>query len=210
MILRLEKPIIYLITSGEATDSNLPDALRKILDIVRIGVEEKIALVQIREKSLSSRSLFELTSAVVKITHRSATRLLLNDRADIALAARADGVHLTANSLSADVIRRNFPPEFILGVSTHSFEEAVSASNFGADFAVFGPIFESPGKSDPLGIAALSDICSKLKSFPIIALGGIDEWNYESAISAGAAGIAGIRAFNDPQTLHSISIKIRK
>jgi len=202
---RFEKPIIYLITNGEATESNFDDARRSILDTVHLAVEEKVSLIQLREKHLSARSLFELTAAAVAVTRNSATRLLVNDRADIALAAGADGVHLAANSLPVGVIRNSFPRDLIVGVSAHSVEEAVIAKRSGADFAVFGPVFESPGKGAPTGLAVLSEACSELGQFPVIGLGGINSSNYESVLAAGASGIAAIRFLNDPDSLRTIS-----
>ena len=209
MSLRFEKPIIYLITKGEATDANFAEARREILDIVRVAVEEKISFIQIREKRLSPRPLFELTAAAVRITCNSATHLLVNEYAGIALAANADGVHLPANSLPADVIRKNLPKDFIIGVSTHSLESASTAATDGADFVVFGPIFESPGKCECHGLAALSDVCEKLRPFPVIGLGGIDESNCESVMASGASGIAAIRVLNDPESLRSIARRLR-
>jgi thiamine-phosphate pyrophosphorylase len=208
--LRPESPIIYLITKGEATDSNLAGAVREILEIIRVAVDEKVSLVQIREKHLSARSLFELTAATAEITRHSTTRLLVNDRADIALAAGADGVHLAGNSLPADVIREAFPSGFIIGVSTHSLAESVDASDRGADFAVFGPVFESPGKGEPQGLGALSRVCSELRAFPVIGLGGIDGANCESVTGAGAAGIAAIRALNEAESLRSVAARLRQ
>ena len=204
MSLDLANPIIYLITKGEASPANFDDASRQILDIVSVAVEEKIPLVQIREKHLTAKLLFELTTKVVKITKGSATRVLVNDRADIAAAAGADGVHLTSKSLSAEVIRNTFGGEFIIGVSTHNIDEARSAVAGGADFIVFGPVFETPDKADPIGLSALSDICDKLKPFAVIALGGVDGENYRSAIDAGARGFAAIRSLNDPESLRAI------
>jgi thiamine-phosphate pyrophosphorylase len=208
--LRFEQPIIYLITTGLAEDADLEDGRRRILDIIRIAVEEKISLIQIREKRLSARRLFELTAEAAAITRGSATRLLLNDRADIALAAKADGVHLKANSLPVAVTRNNFPKGFIVGVSTHTFEATANASRNGADFAVFAPVFDTPGKGEPHGLLALTEICKKLRPFPVIALGGIDETNYQSVLAAGATGIAAIRLLNDPASLLSIARKLRK
>lgn len=205
-----DKPIIYLITKGEATASNFPFARREILDIIRVAVEEKVSLVQLREKNLTARLLFELTVEAAAITNGSATRLLVNDRADIAFAAKADGVHLAANSLPAAVIRRHFPKDFIIGVSTHTIETAMNASVNGADFVVFGPVFVTPDKSQPQGVAKLAEVCEKLRPFPVLGLGGIDESNVLSVLEAGASGFAGIRALNDPESLRSICRNIIK
>lgn len=209
MTFHLEQPIIYLITKGEATEANYSGSRDEILEILRVAVNAKVSLVQIREKQLSAKSLFDLTEAAVEITSGSATRLLVNDRADIALAANADGVHLTRNSLPVDVIINISPPDFIIGVSAHSLEAVVSAAMHGADFAVFGPVFETPGKGSPHGLATLSEICSKAGTFPVIGLGGIDESNFESVLAAGTAGIAAIRAFDDTQALQSIVTSCR-
>ncbi|MBK8303531.1 MAG: thiamine phosphate synthase [Chloracidobacterium sp.] len=207
MSLDLATPIIYLITKGEATPANFDDASRQILEIVSVAVEEKIHLVQIREKHLTAKLLFELTTKVVKITKGSATRVLVNDRADI--AAGADGVHLTSRSLSAQIIRNTFGGKLIIGASTHNIDEARSAVAGGADFIVFGPVFETPGKGAATGLSALSDVCDKLKPFPVIALGGVDKGNYRSVIYAGAKGFAAIRSLNDIDRLRAIATELR-
>src|SRR6185369_14410224 len=145
MPLKLARPIIYPITSGRATPQTTPDILR----LVRAAVEAEVPLFQIREKSLPARELYELTSRAAEITRGSKTRLLVNDRSDIARAAGADGVHLTSQSLPADVVRNMFGSEFLIGVSTHSLDESRAARNGGADFVVFGPVFEKHGFSTP-------------------------------------------------------------
>ena len=204
MSLDLVKPIIYLITKGDATPVNIDDASRQILDIVRVAVEEDIPLIQIREKQLTAKFLFELAVKVVEITKGSPTRVLVNDRADIAAAAGADGVHLTSRSLSAEVIRKTFGSAFIIGVSTHNIDEAETAVAGGADFIVFGPVFETPGKAEATGLSKLSNVCDKLKPFPVIALGGVDRDNDRSVLDAGASGFAAIRSLNDPENLRAI------
>lgn len=205
----LATPIIYLITKGDATPANFDDASRQILDIVSVAVEEKIPLVQIREKHLTAKLLFELTTKVIKITKGSVTRVFVNDRADIAVAARADGVHLTSRSLSAEVIRNTFGGEFIIGVSTHNIDEAKTAVAGGANLIVFGPVFETPNKGEAVGLSALKDVCDKLDPFPVIALGGVDKGNYRVALDAGAKGFAAIRSLNEPDKLRAISAELR-
>lgn len=209
MSLDFSNPIIYLITKGEATPANFDDASRQILDIVSVAAEENIPLIQIREKHLTAKLLFELTVEIVKITKGSQTSVLVNDRADIAVAAGADGVHLTSLSLSAAVIRKTFGSEFIIGSSTHNIDEAMAAVHEGADFIVFGPVFDTPGKGDAVGLSALSDVCDKLGSFPVIALGGIDIENYRSTSDAGAKGFAAIRSLNDTDKLRGIVSELK-
>jgi thiamine-phosphate pyrophosphorylase len=149
--------------------------------------------------------LCELASEVVQLTRAAETKLLVNDRADIALAAGADGVHLASRSLSAGIIKRNFPKNFIVGASAHTIEKAVAARRQGADFITFSPIFASPGKAEPQGVEKLREVCEHLKAFPVIALGGIDETNYTEVLSAGARGFAAIRFLNDEENLRKLA-----
>jgi len=205
----LIKPIIYLITEGKLTAENFDENKQRTLDLIKAATENNISILQIREKELPAKLVFELTSEAVKITRNSQTKLLVNDRADIALAAKADGVHLTENSISTKIIRRNFPSNFMIGVSTHSIESAKNAKNQGADFITFSPIFASPGKDDPKGLEKLNEVCEILKPLPVIALGGIDETNYKAVLENGASGFAAIRFLNDSENLKMLGKKFQ-
>jgi thiamine-phosphate pyrophosphorylase len=202
----LPRPITYLITSGEttsATDSS-SEEFRRLLALVRSAVAARVSLVQLREKNLSARALYELAAAAAELARGRATRVLVNDRADIARAAGCDGVHLTTASLSARVVRRAFGEDFLIGVSTHILREAREARDGGADFAVFGPVFDTPSKrayGPPFGLEALSDAARELAPFPVVALGGVAAENAGEVLRAGAAGVAGIRLFADGQNL---------
>ena len=189
---KLPRPIIYPITSGKANSLD-------ILRLVRAAVEAEAPLFQIREKSLPARELYELTTRAVEITRGSKTRLLVNDRADIARAAGADGVHLTSQSLPADVVRSTFGSEFLIGVSTHSLDEARAARDGGADFVVFGPVFEKHGFGVPQGLDKLRYVTSEMGDFPVLAIGGISLDNVAECFEAGASGIAAIRLLNDAE-----------
>lgn len=197
------KPLIYLITKGEATAANYPAKKKEILKIIKTATELEIPLIQIREKHLSAKLLFELASEAAAVTKDSATAILVNDRADTALAAGADGVHLTAKSLSAEIVRRNFPENFIIGVSAHSLEKVREAKLQNADFAVFSPIFYTPNKGEPLGLNALREVCEELQPFPVLGLGGIDETNYESVLKI-SSGFAAIRFLSDGEDLRKL------
>ncbi|MEO8072566.1 MAG: thiamine phosphate synthase [Acidobacteriota bacterium] len=189
--------LTYLITDGETTADNFAEKKSRILELVTIAAENNISLIQIREKKLPARLVFELVREAAEITRKSQTKILVNDRADIAFAAKAAGVHLTSHSLSAEIIRRNFPKDFVIGVSTHTIETSETAKQNGADFVTFGPIFETPDKGKPHGVEKLHEVCEKLKPFPVIALGGIDETNYKSVLENGARGFAAIRFLNN-------------
>lgn len=183
---------------------------RQTLKLVEAAARNKISLIQIREKNLSARLVYEFAREAAFITRESDTKLLINDRADIALAANADGVHLTSDSLSAEIVRREFPKDFIVGVSTHTIEEAENARKQQADFVAFSPIFSTPGKGKPQGIGNLRRVCEKLKPFPVIALGGINADNFSDVLEAGASGFAAIRFLNEVENLKNLTFNKRR
>jgi thiamine-phosphate pyrophosphorylase len=168
------------------TDRRQGDILSSVNAAVRDGVE----IIQIREKDLDARPLFELVCRVRDAAAGSGTKVLVNDRLDVALAAGIDGVHLPGHGLPTAKAR---PLVKTLGRSIHSIEEGLQAARDGADFVVFGPIFESPGKK-PVGIDALRAMTALVK-IPVLAIGGITHENTPSVLEAGAAGIAAIRLF---------------
>ena len=201
MPLSSHRPILYAITSGATKSNTTPqdDEFTRILQLAEAAVAAQLSLVQIREKNLSGRMLYDLVTQATQLTRGSLTRLLVNDRLDVALAAGADGVHLTSASLPAHVVREIAGPEFLIGVSTHSLETARDAREGGADFAVFGPVFETESKrvyGPPQGLDKLQQVTSELQGFPVVAIGGITLDNAESCFAAGASGIAGIRLFD--------------
>jgi thiamine-phosphate pyrophosphorylase len=176
-------------------------------------VSAGVDLVQIREKNLSANVLYQLSVNAAAITRGSATKLLINDRADIAAAVGADGVHLTTTSLLPEVVRRTFGDDFLIGVSTHSLEEAGNARRGGADFVVFGPVFETGSKrqyGEPRGLKHLAQVAAALAPFPVVALGGLTINNVAACIQAGAQGIAAIGMLNDPQGLGQVVSAIRE
>ncbi len=202
MPLQLPLPIIYAITSGATTTKTTPESpeFANILLLIEAAVAAELPLVQIREKSLSARVSYELTSRAAAITRDSKTRLLVNDRVDIARPAGADGVHLTAHSLPADVVRRLCGEDFLIGVSTHSIETALEARAGGADFVVFGPVFDTESKrafGPPQGVDKLREVAAALAGFPVVAIGGINLENVLECFSAGASGMAAIGLFNE-------------
>ena len=209
MPLNPSKPILYLITRGATTETTSRDSpeFTQIFDQVSAAVAAGIDLIQIREKQLPVRLLFELVSAVAKLTSGTNTRLLVNDRADVAAGAGADGVHLTTQSLDAAIIRKSFGENFLIGVSTHSLREVMSARDQGADFAVFGPVFETKSKLQygaPSGLEELSRVARAAAGFPVLALGGVSVANAADCVAAGAGGIAGISLFDKTEHFGSV------
>ena len=149
-----------------------------------------------RERDLPARDLLSLTERIVAASRPAGARVLVNDRADVAVAGGA-GVHLTTRSMRAEVVRKTFGDQLLIGVSTHSWDEAREAEAGGADFVVFGPVFETASKrpyGEPVGLPLLAAVAGRLR-IPVLALGGITLENYQSALDAGAAGIAAISLF---------------
>ncbi|HEY6045974.1 MAG TPA: thiamine phosphate synthase, partial [Pyrinomonadaceae bacterium] len=196
------KPILYLITRGATTETTTPDRpdFQEVLDQVSAAAAAGIDLIQIREKRLTARVLFELARGAVERAKGTPTQILINDRADIAAGVGAAGVHLTTQSIQPARLRKTFGEDFLIGASTHSFEEALAARAGGADFAVIGPVFETNSKLEygrPLGLEALAETSRRLAPFPLLALGGISIENAQACLGAGAQGIAGISLFAD-------------
>ncbi|MCA1568421.1 MAG: thiamine phosphate synthase [Acidobacteria bacterium] len=215
MPLDLTNPITYLITDGRTTRETTSSSAEftRLFALVGACVLARVSLVQLREKQMRPRVLYELTRRAADLTRGSRTRLLVNDRADIALAAGADGVHLTARSLDPLVVRDISPRGFLIGVSTHSLAEARAASASDADFAVFGPVFDTPSKhayGAPPGLAALREATHAVAPFPILALGGITRANLPQVVAAGARGVAAIRLFADESELDAVVEELRE
>jgi len=215
MSLNLSKPILYLITPGATAEATArsSEEFQEILHQVSAAVGAGIQLIQLREKNLTARVLFELTERVMEIVRGTSTRVLVNDRTDIAAGAGADGVHLTTRSLEADVVRKTFGRNFLIGVSTHSQIEARRALDGGADFVVFGPVFPTRSKKEygpPLGVSKLSEVAHELAPFRVLAIGGISNDNASECLRAGASGVAAITLFNKPEALKANAEMVRK
>jgi thiamine-phosphate pyrophosphorylase len=163
------------------------------LDVAARAARDGVEMIQIRAKELSARALADLVRSAVGV--RGSARILVNTRIDVALACGAQGVHLPAGSIAPGAIRRITPPDFLIGVSCHTVEELRTAENEGADFAVYGPVFESVTKSVvPIGLDALRIACASVR-LPVYALGGVMAANAPLCMEAGAAGVAGISLF---------------
>ena len=164
-----------------------------------------LRLVQLREKELSARQLYQLAQKARQLTSDYGARLLINDRIDIALATGADGVHLGGQSLSVTWARKILGPDQIIGVSTHNDAEIKAAQTGNADFITFSPIYFTPSKAGygpPQGIGKLKEICQKA-ALPVYALGGVKPENTNEIHTAGAYGIAAISAL---QTNRSVAM----
>lgn len=186
---------------------NAGSLLPRVFEAIAAGVD----MIQIREKDAGTKFLMDLAAAAVSRARGGRTRIVLNDRLDIAVALGAAGVHLGAHSLPAPVVREIMPRNFLLGVSCHSLEDALSAESAGADYLLLGPIFETPSKSGygpPLGLSKLHEVARKVK-IPLLALGGITPERVSACQGAGAAGVAGIRIFQEAPSLSDRVAELR-
>jgi thiamine-phosphate pyrophosphorylase len=167
-------------------------ARRPLAEVVEECLDAGLRAVQLREKDLAVRDLLELAVLLGEVTRRRGARLLINDRADVALAAGADGVQRTHSSLPVEALRRIVPPPFLIGASAHSEDEARQAAAEGADFVVFGPVYDTPSKRPygrPQGLAALGQVVMAVDG-PVIAIGGITPERVREVLAAGAVGVA--------------------
>ncbi|HET8732934.1 MAG TPA: thiamine phosphate synthase [Anaeromyxobacteraceae bacterium] len=186
-------PRVYLVTdpsAGPALASRVAAALR--------GLPPGVAAVQLRAKGLPAADLLALARALRAVTCEVSQLLLVNDRLDVALAAGADGVHLPAAGIPPADARRLAGPGRLVAVSCHSAADVAAARDAGADFATFGPVFDTPSKrayGAPVGLAALREAAAL--GLPLVGLGGIDAGNAPEVAAAGAFGVAAIRAWLD-------------
>ena len=199
------KPLVYLITDRYSLDLRGGSPTEALIDLIRRAVEAGVDLIQIRERDLSARDLFRLAELAADVARDSSTDVLINDRADIASACGI-GVHLTTHSMKAGVVRRAFGDEMLIGASTHNLHEFAEAESGGADFVVFGPVFETASKKQygpPVGLNALQAVTASSK-MPVLALGGITSSNFRRTLDAGAAGIASISLFTRTHDLANL------
>ena len=169
---------------------------RALEEIVAAAAQGGAGAIQLREKDLSARDLYALGARLQAALSPYGVPLLINDRLDVALALDAAGVHLAGHSLPTAVARRVLGAGKLLGVSTHSVEEAHRAAEDGADFIVFGPVFTTPSKvayGPPQGLQHLTTVVRAVR-IPVLAIGGIDHTNLPQVVQAGAYGVAMIRA----------------
>ena len=185
------------------TDRKLFPALCNMYFAIESVLDAGATVIQLREKDLPARELLDMAFWMRELTNEYGAKLFINDRVDVALSVGADGVHLGRNSMPAHAVRKTWGDKLLIGVSTHSIEEALEAERDGADFITLGPIYETPSKlkyGRPLGTDIIRGVKSRI-SIPVIAVGGIKLDRIKEVTEAGAAGVAVISAILGVQNI---------
>ncbi|HSQ78461.1 MAG TPA: thiamine phosphate synthase, partial [Nitrospirota bacterium] len=176
---------VYLFTDRKQTKVPLPEAVRLVL-------QGGVRAIQLREKDLPIRELLALAQDMRSLTKGYNAKLFINDRVDVAIAVEADGVHLAHQSMPPEAVRKIVGDRMLIGVSTHTIEEAKAAEAGGADFITFGPVFFTPSKAEfgyPVGLEYLKN-AKKAVKIPMFGLGGIKSGDIARILDSGANGIA--------------------
>ena len=216
----MKTPILCYVTDRKSLPLATPDPLGALLERVEQAARAGVDWIQLREKDLEGRALFDLTAKAMAVAAaaRSAekrARILVNDRLDVAWAAGSAGLHLGETSLPVSEVvgwrNRDGRADFLVGASCHSLEGAVQAAAAGADYVFFGPVFATPSKAvfgQPQGLQRLGEVCRAV-SIPVLAIGGITQEKAGACLDSGAAGIAAIRLFQEAQDLAGLVTQIR-
>ncbi len=192
--------ILHLITDRRrlaGRDASWPEQRSCLLAQARFAVDAGVAVIQLRERDLDAAALCGLAADLVAIAAGTRTRVVVNDRLDVALAARAAGVHLRGDSMAPAVVRRLAPSGFLIGRSVHAVDEADRLAG-DVDYLIAGTVWSTPSKpaSHPLlGLDGLARIVAAAAPVPVLAIGGVREENLAGLMRAGAAGAAAVGLF---------------
>jgi thiamine-phosphate pyrophosphorylase len=193
---------LYLITDRRQTGG------KPLLEAVEEALRGGVRAVQLREKDLDTREYLKLAYQMRTLTLKFDSRLFINDRVDIAIAVDADGVHLGRMSMPAFAVRK-LERRLIIGVSTHSAEEAIKARDNGADFITLGPVFQTESKmkyGKPLGLDTLEAVAGEL-NIPVYGIGGIKLDKVKDTIDCGAEGVALISGIFSAKNVKAATMK---
>ncbi len=203
-------PPLYVVTDRHQTGE------AGCLQILRDIIPEQGMMVQIRERDLGSRELLRFVKAIHLMAHPFCVPCLINDRVDLVLATQAAGVHLRSDSLPIKEARKCLGPDYLIGKSVHSAQEALQSEKEGADFVVLGPVYATPSKREygpPLGVRAIRE-ASRHCTIPVYAIGGMTPSRVENVMEAGAVGVAVIssifQASSPREAVTTYSTQLRK
>ena len=179
-------PTIYPITDTRISEFSLAEQVERF-------IEGGATIIQLREKYASPNKFFEGAKKALEIARRHEVKIIINDRVDIVLALKADGVHLGQTDLPPEKARKILGEKAIVGFSTHNLEQAVKASKLPIDYLAIGPIFTTQTKENPeksVGVEGVKSVREAVGDFPIVAIGGVNSDNYREVLQAGADSVA--------------------
>lgn len=181
---------LYLVTDRKLTHG------RDLCAVVEQALDGGVQAIQLREKDLGGKELFELADKISVLCQGYNAQLFINDRIDVALAVGAAGVQLGKTSLPIATARALLGADKLIGFSSHGVDEAIAAQRNGANFLLFGPVYFTPSKAPfgaPQGVAALKELVEKV-TLPVYAIGGINAANLAATMNTGVRGVALISA----------------
>jgi thiamine-phosphate pyrophosphorylase len=192
--LKLKLPKIYPITDTRLT--GLSHAAQ-VARLIAGGAE----LIQLREKYAPAKDFYDAGQAALEIARKHGVKIIINDRIDIALALKADGVHLGQDDLPPEKARKILGARAIIGFSTHNIEQAIEAARLPIDYLAIGPVFATTTKENPdetIGIEGVGKVREAIGDFPLAAIGGITTENFREVFEAGANSVAVIKSLLFP------------
>jgi len=179
-------PKIYPITDMRIAKLSHADQVEKL-------IEGGAEIIQLREKYASPKDFYEFVKEALKLARRHKVKIIINDRVDIALASKADGVHLGQDDLPPEYARKILGEKAIIGFSTHNLEQAVRAARLPIDYLAIGPVFATRTKENPenvVGIEGIKNAREAVGDFPLVAIGGITLENFREVLQSGADSVA--------------------
>jgi len=189
-------PKVYPITDTQLSGLSHAEQVRRL-------ISGGARLIQLRDKHASPREFYQQAATALQVAREHNVKLIVNDRVDLALAIRADGVHLGQTDIPVEAARRLLGPAAIIGFSTHNIAQASLARALPVDYLAFGPVFETSTKQNPdpvAGLHTLRDVRDAIGSLPLVAIGGITLSNSTDVLTAGADSLAIISALiADPE-----------
>ena len=189
---------VYLVTDRELARG------RTTLEIAAAAIRGGVSCIQLREKTCSTREFIDEALAIRSLLARHEIPLIINDRVDVALAVKADGIHLGQKDMPCSMARQLIPENMIVGISVESLGDAIAAQKDGADYLGVSPIYPTPTKTDTaqaLGLEGLRSIRSEV-NLPLVGIGGLNADNAAAVIYNGADGVAVVSAIvaaDDPE-----------
>ena len=184
--MNLELPKIYPITDARLSKISHVEQVEKL-------IEGGAKFIQLREKYASAREFYKSAESALKIARKNNVKIIINDRVDVALALKADGVHLGQDDLPPAEARKILGEKAIIGFSTHNVEQAIAAVRMPIDYLAIGPIYTTKTKENPdaiVGLEGLRKVREATGNFPLVAIGGINSENFREVYDAGANSAA--------------------